>query len=340
MKKENKSVIIWLLSGCFLLFLMVIVGGITRLTNSGLSMTDWHLVTDTFPPLTEAKWQEAFDQYKQFPEYQKINIHNDFQLFDYKFIYFWEWFHRFIGRIIGLVFLAPFIYFLIKKKLDTATIKKCIILLSMGAFQGFLGWFMVRSGLIDNPDVSHFRLALHLTFAFITFAYTFWVALDIIYPEKKQIEKSLRTIARYALALLLLQIIYGGFVAGLNAGLIHNHWPLMSDGQFIHDSVFLEQKNMLLSFTEGKSGVQFIHRTLAYIVVAIMALLYFKSKKFSLDKAQKNGINSLLIIVILQFALGVFTLLYGVPLWLGLTHQINAFFLLSAMTFTLHRLSK
>lgn len=340
MKKENKSVIIWLLSGCFLLFLMVIVGGITRLTNSGLSMTDWHLVTDTFPPLTEAKWQEAFDQYKQFPEYQKINIHNDFQLFDYKFIYFWEWFHRFIGRIIGLVFLAPFIYFLIKKKLDTATIKKCIILLSMGAFQGFLGWFMVRSGLIDNPDVSHFRLALHLTFAFITFAYTFWVALDLIYPEKKQIEKSLRTIARYALALLLLQIIYGGFVAGLNAGLIHNHWPLMSDGQFIHDSVFLEQKNMLLSFTEGKSGVQFIHRTLAYIVVAIMALLYFKSKKFSLDKAQKNGINSLLIIVILQFALGVFTLLYGVPLWLGLTHQINAFFLLSAMTFTLHRLSK
>lgn len=340
MKKENKSVIIWLLSGCFLLFLMVIVGGITRLTNSGLSMTDWHLVTDTFPPLTEAKWQEAFDQYKQFPEYQKINIHNDFQLSDYKFIYFWEWFHRFIGRIIGLVFLAPFIYFLIKKKLDTATTKKCIILLSMGAFQGFLGWFMVRSGLIDNPDVSHFRLALHLTFAFITFAYTFWVALDIIYPEKKQIEKSLRTIARYALALLLLQIIYGGFVAGLNAGLIHNHWPLMSDGQFIHDSVFLEQKNMLLSFTEGKSGVQFIHRTLAYIVVAIMALLYFKSKKFSLDKAQKNGINSLLIIVILQFALGVFTLLYGVPLWLGLTHQINAFFLLSAMTFTLHRLSK
>ncbi|EIA08272.1 COX15/CtaA family protein [Flavobacterium frigoris] len=340
MKRENKSVIIWLLSGCFLLFLMVTVGGITRLTNSGLSMTDWHLVTDTFPPLTDAKWQEAFEEYKKFPEYQKINIHNDFQLSDYKFIYFWEWFHRFIGRIIGLFFLVPFAYFLIRKKLDTATIKKCIILLSMGAFQGFLGWFMVRSGLIDDPDVSHFRLALHLTFAFITFAYTFWVALDLIYPEKKKIEKSLRTIARYALFLLLLQIIYGGFVAGLNAGLIHNHWPLMSDGQFIHDSVFLEQKNLLLSFTEGKSGVQFVHRTLAYIVVAAMVLLYLKSKKFTLDKAQKNGINLLVLIVFLQFALGVFTLLYGVPLWLGLIHQINAFFLLSAMTFTLHRLSK
>lgn len=340
MKKENKSVIIWLISGCFLLFLMVTVGGITRLTNSGLSMTDWHLVTDTFPPLTDAKWQEAFDEYKKFPEYQKINIHNDFQLSDYKFIYFWEWFHRFIGRIIGLVFLLPFLYFLFKKKLDKATIKKCFILLGMGAFQGFLGWFMVRSGLIDNPDVSHFRLALHLTFAFITFAYTFWVALDLIYPNTKKAEKSLRTIARYALAVLLLQIIYGGFVAGLNAGLIHNHWPLMSDGQFIHDSVFLEQKNLILSFTEGKSGVQFVHRTLAYIVVAMMLLLYFKSKKFTLDNGQKTGINLLLIIVFLQFALGVFTLLYGVPLWLGLIHQINAFFLLSAMTFTLHRLSK
>ncbi len=340
MKKEDKSVIIWLLSGCFLLFLMVTVGGITRLTNSGLSMTDWHLITDTFPPLTEEKWEAAFEEYKKFPEYQKINIHNDFQLSDYKFIYFWEWFHRFIGRIIGLVFIVPFIYFLIKKKLDASTLKKCIILLGMGAFQGFLGWFMVRSGLIDNPDVSHFRLALHLTFAFITFAYTLWVALDLIYPEKKKIEKSLRTIARYALAVLLLQIIYGGFVAGLNAGLIHNHWPLMSDGQFIHDSVFLEQKNLFLSFTEGKSGVQFVHRTLAYLVVAMIGLLYFKSKKFLLDSTQKKGFNMLLLLVFVQFALGVFTLLYSVPFWLGLTHQINAFFLLTAMTFTLHRLSK
>jgi cytochrome c oxidase assembly protein subunit 15 len=340
MKKENKSVIIWLLSGCFLIFLMVVVGGITRLTNSGLSMTDWHLVTDTLPPLSEAKWQEAFEKYKQFPEYQKINIHNDFSLSDYKFIYFWEWFHRFIGRILGFVFIIPFVYFLIKKKIDKETLKKSYILLGMGAFQGFLGWFMVKSGLVNDPDVSHFRLALHLTFAFITFAYTLWVALDLIYPEKKKIEKSLRTIARVALAFLLLQIIYGGFVAGLNAGLIHNHWPLMSDGQFIHDSVFLEQKNLLLSFTEGKSGVQFVHRTLAYFVVGMIILLYFKSMNFTLDKGQTKGIKLLLLLVFVQFGLGVLTLLYGVPLWLGLTHQISAFFLLTAMTYTLHRLSK
>lgn len=338
--KNNRSVIIWLLSGCLLLFIMVMVGGITRLTNSGLSMTDWHLITDTFPPLSEEKWENAFEEYKKFPEYQKINIHKDFTLSDYKFIYFWEWFHRFIGRIIGLVFIIPFIYFLIKKKLDKQTIQKCIVLLFMGGFQGFLGWFMVKSGLINNPDVSHFRLALHLTFAFITFAYTLWVALDLIYPEKNSIIKPLRKIARFALLFLIIQIIYGGFVAGLNAGLIHNHWPLMSDGQFFHESITLEQPTLIKSFLEGKSGIQFIHRTFAYVVVFIMCFLFFKSKKYNLNKLQSKGINSIIIIVFIQFALGVLTLLYHVPLWLGLAHQLVAFILLSAMTFTLHRLSK
>jgi len=338
--ENNKSVVYWLLSGCVLLFVMVTVGGITRLTNSGLSMTDWHLVTDTFPPLTEEKWNAAFEEYKKFPEYQKINIHNDFQLSDYKFIYFWEWFHRFIGRIIGIVFIIPFVYFWLKKRLDNATLKKCFILLGMGAFQGFLGWFMVKSGLIDNPDVSHFRLSLHLTFAFITFAYTLWVALDLIYPEKNTVIISLRNLARLTLAFLLIQIIYGGFVAGLNAGLIHNHWPLMSDGQFIHESVLLEKNSWLLRLTEGKSGVQFVHRTMAYVVVGLILFLYFKSKKYSLSVLQKKGLNTLVFVVFLQLVLGVFTLLYSVPLWLGLIHQITAFILLATMVFTLHRLSK
>jgi heme a synthase len=338
--KKDKSVIIWLLSGCFLVFVMVVVGGITRLTNSGLSMTDWHLVTDTFPPLTEAKWEKTFEAYKQFPEYQKINIHNNFTLSDYKIIYFWEWFHRFIGRIIGLVFIVPFVYFLIKKRIDKATLQKCYVLLGMGALQGFFGWFMVKSGLVDNPDVSHFRLSLHLTFAFITFAYTLWVALDLLYPERNQVIVPLKKLARITLAFLILQIIYGGFVAGLNAGLIHNHWPLMSDGQFFHDSIALEKDSWLTRFTEGKSGVQFVHRTMAYIVVALILFLYFKAKKHSLSKQQQNGLNLLVLLVFVQFTLGVFTLLYSVPLWLGLTHQVMAFFLLTAMTYTLHRLSK
>lgn len=340
MKKEDKSVIIWLLSGCVLLFIMVMVGGITRLTNSGLSMTDWHLITDTFPPMTEEKWTQAFEEYKKFPEYKLINVHNDFDLDDYKFIYFWEWFHRFIGRIIGLVFIVPFVYFIIKKRLSPETIKKCMILLAMGAFQGFLGWFMVKSGLIDMPDVSHFRLSLHLTFAFITFAYTLWVALDLMYPNKIVVIKPLRTIARIALVVLIIQIIYGGFVAGLNAGLVHNHWPLMSDGQFFHESITLEKDSWLLRLTEGKSGVQFVHRTVAYVVVGMMLYLYFQSKKYELNSIQKKGLNILVAIVFVQFALGVFTLLLHVPLWLGLAHQLVAFALLTSMVFTLHRFSK
>lgn len=215
-----------------------------------------------------------------------------------------------------------------------------MILLGMGAFQGFLGWFMVKSGLIDAPDVSHFRLALHLTFAFITFAYTLWVALDLLYPEKSSVYFNLRNYARLTLAFLLIQIIYGGFVAGLNAGLLHNHWPLMSDGQFFHDSIIVEKESWILRFTEGKSGVQFIHRTLAYVVVSLVVFLYFKSKKYILSKEQKLGVTSLLFFVFLQFTLGVFTLIFGVPMWLGLIHQITAFFLLAAMTYTLHRLSK
>ncbi|WP_428225317.1 COX15/CtaA family protein [Flavobacterium sp.] len=339
---QKKSVIYWLLSGCILVFIMVVVGGITRLTNSGLSMTDWHLITDTFPPLTEENWQKAFDAYKQFPEYKKINQFQEggFNLADYKFIYFWEWFHRFIGRIIGLVFMIPFVYFIVKKKLDKSTMQKCLILLGMGALQGFFGWFMVKSGLVDNPDVSHFRLALHLTFAFITFAYTLWVALDLMYPDRKAPITELRKIARIALIVLIVQIIYGGFVAGLDAGRIHNHWPLMSDGQFFHESILLEKDSWLLRFTEGKSGVQFFHRTMAYIVVGLISYLFIQGKKHQLTANQKLGLNGLIIIVFLQFTLGVFTLLFNVPILLGLAHQIVAFFLLTAMTFTLHRLSK
>lgn len=340
MKKANKSVIIWLLSGCVLVFIMVIVGGITRLTNSGLSMTDWHLVTDTFPPMSEAAWQHAFAEYQKFPEYQKINVHNNFTLSDYKFIYFWEWFHRLIGRVIGMVFIISFAYFWYKKQLDKSTLQKCFLLLGMGALQGFFGWFMVKSGLVDNPDVSHFRLSLHLTFAFLTFAYTLWVALDLVYPERKIPVIELRKIARWALVALIFQIIYGGFVAGLNAGLIHNHWPLMSDGQLIHDSVWIEQKSVLLNLTEGKSGVQFVHRTFAYIVAGLMIWLLVKSRKFSLDAQQQKGIYAMNAMVVIQFALGVFTLLNYVPISLGLLHQVGAFILLSFTVYTLHRLSK
>ncbi|SDB20385.1 cytochrome c oxidase assembly protein subunit 15 [Flavobacteriaceae bacterium MAR_2010_188] len=337
-QKDNKYVIYWLLTGCVMIFIMVIVGGITRLTHSGLSITNYKLISGTLPPMNEAEWSEAFELYRQYPEYKKLRV--NFTLADFKDIYFWEWFHRLIGRVIGIVFIIPFLYFLLKKQLTKSSIKKCIVLLFFGAFQGFLGWYMVKSGLVDNPDVSHYRLAAHLTTAFITFGFTFWVALDLIFPKEKENHKSVRNFIRFSLVVLLIQIIYGAFVAGLDAGFIHNHWPLMSEGKFIHPTVYIEQQPVLKNFVEGKSGVQFVHRTLAYFVVLVIVMIWYKTKNLNLTKFQQLGVNSLLIMVFVQFILGILTLIFAVPVWLGVTHQIGAFILLAAMTFTLHRFSK
>ncbi|MFC0605369.1 COX15/CtaA family protein [Winogradskyella pulchriflava] len=338
MKKDNKAVIYWLLTGCILIFIMVIVGGITRLTHSGLSISNYKLISGTIPPMNELEWNEAFDLYKQYPEYKKLNSH--FTLEEFKDIYFWEWIHRVIGRFIGLVFIIPFVYFLIKKRLSKSTIKKSIILLILGGFQGFLGWYMVKSGLVDRPDVSHYRLAAHLTTAFLTFAYTFWVALDLMFPNKKIIDKKLRNFIRVGLVVLVIQIIYGAFVAGLDAGWIHNHWPFMNEGKFIHETVYTEQSTTYLNFIEGKSGVQFVHRTLAYIVVILILAIWYKATRVDLTKWQNKGVNALIIMVGVQFLLGVLTLILAVPVWLGVLHQVGAFILLSTMTFTLHRFSK
>jgi len=336
--KKNKYVVYWLLTGCALIFVMVLVGGITRLTHSGLSISDYKLIHGTLPPMNEQEWKEAFELYQQYPEYQKLNSH--FDLEDFKDIYFWEWLHRFIGRFIGIVFIVPFLYFLITKRLDKSTTKKAIILLIMGGFQGFLGWYMVKSGLVDRPDVSHFRLAAHLTTAFLTFAYSLWVALDLIYPDKKEVNTKIRNLIRIALVILLLQIIWGAFVAGLDAGFIHNHWPLMSEGKLMHETVYIEQQPVIKNFFEGKSGVQFVHRYLAYVVVGFILAIWFKTRKVERTPLQEKGLKILLAMVFVQFLLGVLTLIYAVPLWLGIAHQIGAFFLLATMTFTLHRFTK
>jgi len=338
MKKDNKKVIYWLLTGCVLIFIMVIVGGITRLTHSGLSISNYKLISGTIPPMNDVEWQEAFDLYKQYPEYQKLNTH--FTIEEFKDIYFWEWIHRVIGRFIGLVFFLPFLYFLITKQLTKPTIKKSIGLMCLGALQGFLGWYMVKSGLVDRPDVSHYRLAMHLTTAFITFSATFWVALDLMFPYNKIVNTGFNRLVKVGTLVLLIQIIYGAFVAGLDAGWVHNHWPMMSEGKFIHESVYIERDSLFANLTEGKSGVQFVHRTLAYVVVIFILLIYFKGKKYVETNYQRRALNVLLYLVFFQFILGVFTLILQVPVWLGVAHQVGAFLLLSAMTFTLHRFSK
>src|SRR5690606_35074911 len=202
-------------------------GGLTRLTNSGLSMVEWNMFMGSIPPMNEAEWQETFDKYKQYPEYQKVNFH--FSVDEFKKIFLWEYTHRFLGRFIGLVFIVPFLWFLFRGKLWPSLTFKLVIILILGGFQGFLGWYMVESGLISNPDVSHYRLAAHLITAFLTFAYTFWVALDLLYPNNKNKQKGMGFWIWLLLFLLIIQIVYGAFVAGLNAGMVYNTWPKMGD---------------------------------------------------------------------------------------------------------------
>jgi len=333
----HKSVIRWLLTGCFLIFLMVVIGGITRLTESGLSMVDWNLFMGAIPPLSEQDWIETFNQYKQYPEYQKVNFH--FSLEEFKSIFFWEYLHRLIGRLIGLVFIIPFIYFLVKKKLSKSLIKECVIILFMGGFQGFLGWWMVKSGLVDNPDVSHYRLGIHLIAAFLTFAYTFWVALKLMYQNEERANVPFMRKGLIALLVLtIVQIIYGAFVAGLNAGFVMNTWPKMGE-QWIADSVTALEP-LWTNFVDGIGGVQFVHRYLAFIVVGLVLFLLLKANKYALNKRQLAGLKSILIVVFIQFMLGIFTLLYAVPIVLGVVHQIGAFLLLGVIIFALSSFRK
>lgn len=337
MNRKDKPIIIWLLTGCLLIFLMVVIGGITRLTNSGLSMVDWKLIIEMIPPLNEKEWMDAFEKYQQFPEYQQVNF--AFTLAEFKSIFFWEYLHRLIGRIIGLVFIIPFLYFLIRKQLSKKLIVQTLLLLGMGAFQGFLGWWMVKSGLIKDPDVSHDRLAIHLITAFLTFAYTFWVALGLIYKnEEREGVKKIRQVIYLLLGLVVIQIIYGAFVAGLNAGFVMNTWPKMGN-QWIADSVTAIQP-LWKNFINGIGGVQFVHRYLAYIIVAIVIYLLLISVKFSINDLQRKSLVALIIVVFIQFLLGIFTLLYAVPITLGVLHQIGAFLFLGTVVFALFQFRK
>lgn len=332
MKQENISVIVWLLSGCLLIFSMVIIGGITRLTGSGLSMVDWKLFMGAIPPLNELQWMDTFERYKQSPEFQIKNY--TMGLAEFKNIFFWEYIHRLLGRLIGLVFIIPFIYFLIKRRLSKKLIFQSSILLCMGAAQGFIGWWMVKSGLVKNPDVSHYRLATHLITAFLTFSYTFWVALSLIYPDKKHNNIILYKLSLSLMIIVIIQIIYGAFVAGLDAGKIYNSWPKMDDA-WIAEAVYSTTPFWWDNFINQMAGVQFIHRTFAFLVLGLILYIFYKSRKFNLIKIEKKAINILLITVLLQMILGIITLIMGVPIWLGVMHQVGAFILLGSTVFSI-----
>ena len=308
-----------------MIFTMVVIGGITRLTDSGLSMSTWKLIGGA-PPLNPVEWDSAFDIYKKTPE-GKVNP--QYNLDDFKFIFFWEYLHRMIGRLLGLVFLIPFLYFLIKKMLSRKLIIQSLVLLVMGASQGLIGWWMVKSGLIDKPNVSHFRLAIHLIMAFLTCSYTLWVALPLIYPSAKEGNRIVFNQLLLLSILAIIQIIYGAFVAGLKAGRIYNTWPKMGK-EWIPESVFLDPG------TES----QFIHRVLALIILSATFYIWYNAKKIKLSKLQIKSLNTLPLIVSLQMILGIITLIMAVPISLALMHQIVAFFLLLSLVFNLFLFKK
>lgn len=313
----------WLLGVAALIFCMVIVGGATRLTDSGLSITEWKPLLGAIPPFTEAHWLEAFEKYRQIPEYQLVN--KGMSLADFKFIYWWEWAHRFLGRVIGLAFFLPFAYFAVTGALNVKTAVRCGVLFVLGGLQGALGWYMVASGLVDRVDVSQYRLAAHLTLATVIFGAILWVALGLRRLRRAP-AGGREWMALLIVVLIVLQVAAGGFVAGLDAGFGYNTWPLM-DGALVPKGLFVAEpwwRNMF----ENAMTVQFSHRILAYaIAVLVVSYAYVVQSRSSMIVAAA---------VFLQVALGIWTLLWSVPLWLGLAHQGGALVLLAAAIWNLH----
>lgn len=314
----------WLIGVAGLVFVMVIVGGATRLTDSGLSITEWQPLLGAIPPFTEQHWLEAFEKYRQIPEYQLVN--KGMSLEDFKFIYWWEWAHRFLGRVIGLAFFLPFVYFVVTGALSVRLALRCGVLFVLGGLQGALGWYMVASGLVDRVDVSQYRLAAHLSLATIIFGALLWVALGL--EARRHVPRDGREWTALLIAgLVLVQVAAGGFVAGLDAGFGYNTWPLM-DGALVPQGLFASQPWWRNIF-ENALTVQFNHRVLAY-VIAVLALSYAYV-------VQSRPGALLAGAVLLQIALGIWTLLWSVPLWLGLAHQGGALVVFAAAIWNLHK---
>lgn len=335
-QKKSKKLAYWLLVCSFMVFLMVFVGGITRLTESGLSMTSWHPINEVIPPLNEEEWHAEFENYKQSPEYLKKNF--GMELEEFKEIFFWEWFHRVLGRVVGLVFFIPFMYFLITKEITGGkNIIKYFSLFLLGGAQGLLGWWMVKSGLVDRPDVSHFRLATHLSLALILLSFLFYFALSNIY-ETVNIEGigKVNKFAKITYLVLFIQIVFGAFMAGLNGGMVYNTWPKMND-----NFIALEAFSSTNAILEDIATIQFIHRWWAFVVLVFVGILYslvkrglkYSNTKEGIYKKLKNSVFLLKFLLLVQIILGIFTLIHQVPVSLASAHQITAVLMLLNIVF-------
>lgn len=339
---DEKSIAIWLLLCCAAVFCMVILGGATRLTGSGLSMVQWEPITGVLPPLEETEWQEAFSLYQQFPEYQKKNFHMTIN--DFKSIFWLEYIHRILGRLIGLLFFMPMAYFVAKRKVSKSLLPKLIAILILGGLQGLMGWYMVQSGLVNEPHVSQYRLTAHLGLAFIIYASLFWTAMNLLFPitensKTTSISNSdtgrLKLFSWLLLALTLTTAMSGGFVAGLKAGFAYNTFPLMA-GQWIPDNILVLEPAWSNIF-ENVITVQFQHRILATLLLFTIPGFWYLAKNRVSAAHLKVSLHLLLAMLIIQVTLGIFTLLLVVPIPLAIAHQGGALLLFTIMLFITHQ---
>ena len=329
---ENGAAIVrsWLLAVAGLVLLMITIGGATRLTGSGLSITEWRPIMGTIPPLSEASWLDAFAKYKTIPQYVELN--KGITLEAFKAIFWWEWGHRFLGRLIGFVFALPLIWFWARGQIPQRLKVPLVGLLVLGGMQGFVGWFMVQSGLADRIDVSQYRLALHLGIAFILLGGLIWLALGLSKDDARTIDLATITrgqlrVAVIIVGLILLQVIAGAFVAGLKAGLTYNTWPLM-DGRIIPNGLGT-MSPWYLNIFENITTVQFNHRLIAYLVAGVVIGHAIGVTRSADDEKLRASAALLMVAIWLQIGLGIWTLLAVVPLSLGLAHQGGAAILFS-----------
>ena len=324
----NSQLKIWMITLLVMIVLIILVGGLTRLTDSGLSITTWELFVGTLPPLTNDKWIEYFNLYKAIPEYKEQNF--NMTLNEFKIIFWWEWAHRQLGRLIGLTVLLPMIYFTIKN--GFLILKEYSIIFFLVCFQGFIGWYMVSSGLVDRIDVSHYRLSLHLFTAFIILSIVFWKFLKLTKIKINKVNIQLNSI-KFFFILLFLQLIIGAFVSGMDAGKIYNTWPLMGSSYFPDDSVITDFFKITLF--DDQSLVQFIHRNLAYLIV----IIYFYILYFVLKNGNINLRIPILVIgisLLFQIVLGVLTILSGVKMIYASLHQINSILIILSTLYFLY----
>jgi cytochrome c oxidase assembly protein subunit 15 len=331
----RKAIAAWLLIVCALIFAMVVLGGVTRLTGSGLSMVEWEPIVGILPPLNQAEWNEALEMYRQSPEYHKINQGMD--LAGFKGIFWLEYAHRVLGRLIGIAFLIPLLVFLVRRQIPGRLTPQLVAMFVLGGLQGLMGWYMVKSGLVDNPHVSQYRLTAHLLLAMLIYGYMLWVALGL-FLERAAPQAALGRLkvgSYLVLALTVLTMASGGFVAGLKAGMVYNTFPLMGGHLIPQDLLPLEPwpRNLF----ENVTTVQFDHRLLAVMTFISIVLLWLAARRHALPMPLRYGLHGLLLAGVVQVALGISTLLLQVPIALAAAHQAGAMTVFTLAVFVAHR---